>query len=163
MTCAFERVTGSHIASGGLDNVCSVYEVGADKAVAELQGHDGYLSSCQFVDRGSIITASGDSTCILWDVGRGQAVQHFTDHGGDVMSLSVHPTNRSIFVSGSCDTTAKVSFVRMNECGTGGHAARCTRAWRHMASRLAHSTRLTLVLTPPAVLIVSPSLPLSPL
>lgn len=117
MTCAFEKSQSSMIASGGLDNVCSIHEVGGDKPSVELQGHDGYLSCCHFVDKASILTASGDSTCIFWDINRAEEVQHFTDHGGDVMSLSVHPTDRNIFVSGSCDTTAKVRTF-MRACAT---------------------------------------------
>lgn len=43
------------------------------------------------------------------DVEKNEAVTSFIDHGGDVMSLSVLPSvNRNMFVSGSCDATAKV-------------------------------------------------------
>lgn len=133
MTCAFERNRNALVASGGLDNVCSIYEMGnsssssggsgggsssssSDRAVVELHGHDGYLSACQFVEPNTMLTASGDSTCILWDIGKSTEIQRFTDHVGDVMSLSVHPTNRNIFVSGSCDTTAKVWDLRAGRC-----------------------------------------------
>lgn len=34
---------------------------------------------------------------------------HFTDHGGDVMSVSILPlVDKNVFVSGSCDSLAKV-------------------------------------------------------
>ena len=78
------------------------------RATKELAAHDGYLSCCRFVDEGTIITSSGDSTCILWDVERGEAKQTFDDHGGDVMSVSISPIEKDVFVSGSCDSTAKV-------------------------------------------------------
>ena len=43
------------------------------------------------------------------DVEKNEAVTSFIDHGGDVMSLSVLPSvNKNIFISGSCDATAKV-------------------------------------------------------
>jgi len=116
MTCAIERSNNQLIASGGLDNICSIHEIGTDRAVVELQGHDGYLSSCAFVEKSTILTASGDSTCIVWDINKGQDIHRFTDHGGDIMTLSVHPTNRNIFVSGSCDTTAKVWDLRVGKC-----------------------------------------------
>jgi guanine nucleotide-binding protein G(I)/G(S)/G(T) subunit beta-1 len=116
MTCAVEQRESRLAASGGLDNMCSIYELGAEKAHVELQGHDGYLSCCRFVEPHTIVTASGDSTCISWDINRAEDVQHFTDHGGDVLSLSVHPTNKNIFVSGSCDTTAKVWDMRAGHC-----------------------------------------------
>ncbi len=153
--------SGSTGGAGGATSTLS-----SERAAIELHGHDGYLSSCAFVDRGTVLTASGDSTCILWDLSRagnsgagaggatggaasalsggsttgstlmGSSVgygagigvgagagavqtaelQRFTDHAGDVMCVSVHPTNRSIFVSGSCDTTAKVWDTRAGRC-----------------------------------------------
>jgi guanine nucleotide-binding protein G(I)/G(S)/G(T) subunit beta-1 len=137
MTSCFEQSSDALLASGGLDNTCSVWTVtggaaagsGApsDRPIAELQGHDGYLSSCHFVDRGSLLTASGDSTCIFWDLSQQKEVQRFSDHGGDVLSLSVHPSNRSLFVSGSCDTTAKVRSSVVGE-RTGRRGERKTRA-----------------------------------
>ena len=121
MTCAIEKTTDSVVASGGLDNVCTLHSVSAGAVSAarplmELQGHDGYLSCCRFVDARTILTSSGDSTCISWDVEKGEDVSHFTDHGGDVMCLSVHPTNPSVFVSGSVDATAKVWDTRTGAC-----------------------------------------------
>ena len=111
MTCAFEQSRGNMIASGGLDNLCSIYilsQPSVVRASRELAAHDGYLSCCRFVDDSSILTSSGDSTCILWDIERGETKQHFIEHGGDALSLSISPTNQNVFVSGSCDATAKV-------------------------------------------------------
>merc|ERR1711998_501794 len=39
------------------------------------------------------------------------------DHGGDVMSVSISPEEKNIFVSGSCDSTAKVWDIRVQEKG----------------------------------------------
>merc|ERR1712085_102867 len=111
MTCAFEQSKGNLIACGGLDNVCSIYNVEQQssnaRAAKELVAHDGYLSCCRFVDEGHVLTASGDSSCIYWDVSSGDVLKTFTDHTGDVMSLAICPENSNIFVSGSVDTTAK--------------------------------------------------------
>ncbi len=129
MTCCFEQTTGSLVACGGLDNICSVYRVGGPGASAggaaqqairpahELMAHDGYLSCCRFLDERSLLTSSGDSTCIFWDVEKNEAISSFVDHGGDVMSLSVVPSaNKNVFVSGSCDATAKVWDIRTGKC-----------------------------------------------
>lgn len=118
MTCSFEQTRGNFVACGGLDNVCSVFQLGNDGPVTrshrELAGHDGYLSSCKFINEGSILTSSGDQTCMLWDVELGQVKTSFTGHDGDVMSVSVLPSvDPNIFVSGSCDATAKVWDIRM--------------------------------------------------
>jgi len=129
MTCAVERVEGSLVAAGGLDNVCTLLDLGPPSAsasaaaaapvVAELAGHEGYVSTCRFVGGPSqVLTGSGDGSCILWDVARAARVAHLKDHGGDVMSLSVSPTSPHVFVSGACDATAKVWDVRAGRCVT---------------------------------------------
>lgn len=120
MTCAYEPTLGEKVACGGLDNLCSVYDLKSSQGTAssnrawkELAAHDGYLSCCRFIDNAQIITSSGDSTCILWDVEKGEAITHCTDHGGDVMSVAIRSTNPHTFVSGSCDATAKLWDTRM--------------------------------------------------
>lgn len=72
-----------------------------------LLREQGYLSCCRFVNDKQIITASGDSSCILWDLETRQALQVFNDHGGDVMSVDIFDS-MDTFISGSCDSTAKV-------------------------------------------------------
>mmetsp|Transcript_34856 Transcript_34856/g.74296 ORF Transcript_34856/g.74296 Transcript_34856/m.74296 type:complete len:346 (+) Transcript_34856:134-1171(+) len=120
MTCAFEQSKGNLIACGGLDNVCSIYNIQQQstnaRATKELVAHDGYLSCCRFVDEGHVLTSSGDSSCIYWDVSSGEVLKSFTDHTGDVMSLAISPENNNIFVSGSVDTTAKIWDLRIGKC-----------------------------------------------
>lgn len=114
MTCAFSP-SGRMVACGGLDNLCSVYQlpstkdgIGSNqKTYAELAQHEGYLSCCRFLKDGEIITSSGDSTCILWDVEARTPKQIFNDHTGDVMSVSID-NGQQLFVSGSCDASAKL-------------------------------------------------------
>mmetsp|Transcript_19232 Transcript_19232/g.28817 ORF Transcript_19232/g.28817 Transcript_19232/m.28817 type:complete len:353 (+) Transcript_19232:133-1191(+) len=117
MTCAFEQSKGHLIACGGLDNICSIYNIGGGqaqltRAEKELAAHDGYLSCCRFIDETKLLTSSGDSSCLLWDVQSGEILQTFSDHKGDVMSLSISPTNPNLFVSGSVDTTGRIWDIR---------------------------------------------------
>lgn len=111
MTCAYAP-SGSYVACGGLDNICSIYSLktreGNVRVSRELPGHTGYLSCCRFLDDNQIVTSSGDMTCALWDIETGQQITSFTGHTGDVMSLSLAPDART-FVSGACDASAKVS------------------------------------------------------
>jgi len=121
MTCAFEPVKGNLVACGGLDNLCSIYQINTPQPVTrayrELAAHDGYLSCCRFVNETSILTSSGDSTCMLWDIEMGQSKVTFSDHEGDVMSISMLPSvDANMFISGSCDTLAKVWDIRMGKC-----------------------------------------------
>lgn len=134
MTCAYAP-SGNFVACGGLDNLCSVFSLAEDDAAAggldkevhpkhELRSHEGYLSSCRFLDDGKLITSSGDSTCMLWDVQQSTPIMMFDAHSSDVMSVSVQ-RGPGIFVSGSCDTTAKIFSLQSKDCiGTfTGHEA----------------------------------------
>ena len=115
MACAFEKTTDSLVAAGGLDNTCSIHRLDEDNKVVayrELIGHDGYISSCKFLDPARIITSSGDSTCILWDIEKRAVLGNFCNHVGDVMAVDVNPTDKNIFLSGSCDSTVKVWDIR---------------------------------------------------
>ncbi|MCJ1268898.1 guanine nucleotide-binding protein subunit beta 1 [Lobaria immixta] len=115
MTCAYAP-SGNFVACGGLDNICSVYNLssreGPTRVARELSGHSGYLSCCRFINDRRILTSSGDMTCMLWDVETGSKVTEFADHLGDVMSISINPTNQNVFVSGACDAFAKLWDIR---------------------------------------------------
>lgn len=115
MTCAYAP-SGNYVACGGLDNICSVYNLssreGPTRVARELSGHSGYLSCCRFINDRRILTSSGDMTCMLWDVETGSKVTEFADHLGDVMSISINPTNQNVFVSGACDSFAKLWDIR---------------------------------------------------
>ncbi|OAD80981.1 G protein beta subunit [Phycomyces blakesleeanus NRRL 1555(-)] len=118
MTCAYSP-SGDFVASGGLDNICSIYSLkireGPVRPTRELSAHTGYVSSCRFIDDRRILTSSGDMSCMLWDIDAGVKTESFDDHTGDVMSLSLSP-NPNVFVTGACDATAKVWDIRAAQC-----------------------------------------------
>jgi guanine nucleotide-binding protein G(I)/G(S)/G(T) subunit beta-1 len=54
---------------------------------------------------------------MLWDIELGQSKTTFTDHEGDVMSVSILPSvDPNMFISGSCDSLAKVWDIRTGKC-----------------------------------------------
>ncbi|RWR95710.1 guanine nucleotide-binding protein subunit beta-2 [Cinnamomum micranthum f. kanehirae] len=126
MTCAFSP-SGQSVACGGLDSVCSIFNLNSpvdrdgNLPISKmLSGHKGYVSSCQYVPDGDthLITSSGDHTCILWDVTTGQRLSVFggefpSGHTADVLSVSINSTNSKMFVSGSCDATARLWDTRI--------------------------------------------------
>jgi len=118
MTCAYAP-SGNFVASGGLDNICSIYILknreGSVKLIRELPGHQGYLSCCRFLNDSTIVTSSGDMTCATWDIETGQQINQFSGHTGDVMALSINEDGTQ-FVSGSCDASAKLWDVREGQC-----------------------------------------------
>ncbi|XP_016502435.2 guanine nucleotide-binding protein subunit beta-2-like isoform X2 [Nicotiana tabacum] len=126
MTCAFSPF-GHSVACGGLDSVCSIFNLNSptDKEgnlplSRMLSGHKGYVSACQYVpdEEGHMITGSGDQTCILWDITTGLRTSVFggefqSGHSADVLSVSINASNPKLFVSGSCDTTARLWDTRV--------------------------------------------------
>lgn len=125
MTCAYAP-SGSFVACGGLDNICSIYNLrtreGAVRVSRELAAHTGYLSCCRFLSDQQIVTSSGDMTCSLWDIETGQMKTAFNGHTGDVMSLSLTPGNDpKTFVSGACDALAKLWDIRTGKCAQTFH------------------------------------------
>ncbi|KAM1242808.1 hypothetical protein ACFX2G_035121 [Malus domestica] len=126
MTCAFSP-TGQSVACGGLDSVCSIFNLNSlcDKdgnlpVSRTLSGHKGYVSSCQYVpdEDTHLISGSGDQTCVLWDITTGLRTSVFggefqSGHTADVLSVSINQSNSRLFVSGSCDTTARLWDTRV--------------------------------------------------
>ncbi|KAJ6843973.1 guanine nucleotide-binding protein subunit beta isoform X2 [Iris pallida] len=126
MTCAFSP-NGQSVACGGLDSACSIFNLNsqADRdgnipTSIILTGHKGYVSSCQYVpdQETHLVTSSGDQTCVLWDVTTGQRVSVFggefpSGHTADVLSVSINNSNSNMFVSGSCDATARLWDTRI--------------------------------------------------
>ncbi|KAH8498318.1 hypothetical protein H0E87_017289 [Populus deltoides] len=126
MTCAFSPA-GQSVACGGLDSVCSIFNLNSptDKdgnltVSRMLSGHKGYVSSCQYVpdEDTHLITSSGDQTCVLWDITTGLRTSVFggefqSGHTADVLSVSISGSNSRMFVSGSCDSTARLWDTRV--------------------------------------------------
>ncbi|MFQ6649222.1 hypothetical protein Gotur_022860 [Gossypium turneri] len=126
MTCAFSP-TGQSVACGGLDSICSIFNLnsatdrdGNLPVSVTLNGHKGYVSCCQYVPDEDIhiITSSGDQTCVLWDITTGLRTTVFggefqSGHTADVLSVSINGTNSRVFVSGSCDGTARLWDTRV--------------------------------------------------
>ncbi|ETO34353.1 guanine nucleotide-binding protein subunit beta 1 [Reticulomyxa filosa] len=114
MSCAFSP-SGNIVASGGLDNTCSIFDVSdthtnlafKDRLKHELIGHEGYLSCCKFIDENTIITASGDSSARCWDIEKELMVNAFLGHTDDIMSVCIDQSSH-LCITGSVDATAKV-------------------------------------------------------
>lgn len=119
LTCAMAP-SGLVAAAAGLDNACSLYQVGdhgydrLDRPRAVLKGHTAYISQCEFLDDTVVVTASGDTTCATWEVSQGRKIADHIDHLGDVLSVS-STMNRHVFLSASADGYVKVWDTRTNQ------------------------------------------------
>ena len=74
---------GYNEACGGMDNMCTVYDVnnrdasGTAKIVRELSGYEGFLSCSRFIDDNKLITGSGDMALTMWDLNDGKVSSIF--------------------------------------------------------------------------------------
>ncbi|BES87509.1 unnamed protein product [Nesidiocoris tenuis] len=120
MSVAFAK-SGNFVACGGMDNMCTVYDVnnrdgsGASKITRELLGYEGFLSSCRFLDDMTLITGSGDMKICIWNLESGAKNLEYEAHAGDVVSISLHP-DQSSFLTGSVDKTCKLWDIRDGKC-----------------------------------------------
>ena len=122
LTCSLSP-NGSLVATGGLDNVCSIYNIGSRDAdsvgvrqvTRVLEGHDSYLSSCRFMSEEEILTSSGDTTLQVWNVETGKSISTYRGHSQDVSCFSLALDGNTV-VSGSSDRVCKLWDIRTREC-----------------------------------------------
>lgn len=82
-------------------------------AVNILKGHQGYISSIEFLTEDKVISGSGDMSVALWDLNRNIKTNEYVDRNlGDVSSVCSHPLNPNIFASASL-RTVKLWDVRV--------------------------------------------------
>jgi len=136
MTCAFSP-SGKLVAAGGLDNICSVYNLKeAEAALSQapkdtlatfvnqpakaLDGHVGFVSGIKFISDNQLVTSSGDQTCAMWDVERAKQTIIYKGHEADVMGLALLREAASgttnTFVSASGDSSVRLWDIRTGSC-----------------------------------------------
>ncbi|XP_065351424.1 guanine nucleotide-binding protein subunit beta-2 [Cloeon dipterum] len=110
--------SGNFVACGGMDNMCTVYDVnnrdastGAAKMLRELLGYEGFLSSCRFIDDTHLITGSGDCKVCHWDLEANKKTMEFNAHCGDVVCISLGPDNNT-YLTSSVDKTCRLWDMR---------------------------------------------------
>ena len=102
-------------ASGGLDNVCTVWQLPtaadpAGKLLFSLEGHEGYVCNGRFLGDNKLLTTSGDNSASLWDMNalpEGKDIDMrgfiFEGHDKDVTSCDFKPGAFKEFVTSSAD------------------------------------------------------------
>lgn len=85
--------------------------------MCRMAGHRGYISSCSFINSGQVLTTSGDRTNCIWDLSKPlKPILTFRGHSADVLCSSFTESNPNVFITGSCDSTAKVWDIRTGAC-----------------------------------------------
>ena len=105
LCCAYSP-SGRLVASGGLDNACTLYNLAERKKpydvpmAKRLLRHKDYISACRFASDHELWTASGDGTVMQWDVQRDQVVSTLDAKQGDVLCLQMSPTDPHTLLTG---------------------------------------------------------------
>ncbi|XP_023328148.1 guanine nucleotide-binding protein subunit beta-2 [Eurytemora carolleeae] len=121
MTAVFAQ-SGNLVACGGMDNMLTIYDLnnrdssGVAKMVREVSGYEGFLSSARFLDDETVVTGSGDMKVMQFQVETGKKLVDMAGHNGDVAALSLKPSDKNIFVTGSVDRTARLWDLRIPGC-----------------------------------------------
>jgi guanine nucleotide-binding protein G(I)/G(S)/G(T) subunit beta-1 len=131
-SCAYEQAVGALVAAALMDGDACIFRLlggddvgntdrsdwtgtfGRDRV--DLRGHSAYVSSVRFIPQGRwseaesnlLLSASGDGTCRVWDIARASTREVYTEHTSDVLTVDPNLEDPQIFLSGSCDCSAKV-------------------------------------------------------
>ncbi|KAI3474915.1 hypothetical protein Pfo_030226 [Paulownia fortunei] len=92
----------------------SPYQENAEKAkVSEWIAHENAIFDlCWIKDDANILTASGDQSIKIWDTQEQKCIRALMGHTGSIKSISCHPTNHELVVSGSRDGSFAVWDTR---------------------------------------------------
>ncbi|PIN04488.1 Peroxisomal targeting signal type 2 receptor [Handroanthus impetiginosus] len=93
------------------------YQKNAEKAkISEWIAHDNAIFDlCWTQDDANILTASGDQSIKIWDTQRQKCIRALMGHTGSIKSISCHPTNQDLVVSGSRDGSFAVWDTRCSD------------------------------------------------
>eukprot|EP01133_Synstelium_polycarpum_P013717 gene13717-16171_t len=89
----------STLVTGSADSTLKVWDVTSTKCLGTLEGHGGWVTSCEIGPDAKIISGSYDKTLKLWDLNKCTKIKSFRGHKG-----------------GSCDGRVKVWSVETGEC-----------------------------------------------
>ncbi|CDP02071.1 unnamed protein product [Coffea canephora] len=95
----------------------STYQQNTEKSrILEWDAHDNAIFDiCWIKDDNKILTASGDQSIKVWDAQKRKCVGALMGHTGSVKTISSHPTNHDILVSGSRDGSFALWDLRCSE------------------------------------------------
>ncbi|XP_051122888.1 uncharacterized protein LOC127245846 [Andrographis paniculata] len=95
----------------------SSYRENAEKAkISEWVAHQNAIFDlCWIKDDANMLTASGDQSIKVWDTQEKTCIRALMGHTGSIKSISCHPTNQDLVVSGSRDGSFAVWDIRSSK------------------------------------------------
>ncbi|XP_015879303.2 uncharacterized protein LOC107415477 [Ziziphus jujuba] len=105
----------------------SSHQENAEKArVSEwIAHHNAVFDLCWIKEDTRILSASGDQTIKVWDVEKRKCTEMLMGHTGSVKSMSPHPANPEIIVSGSRDGSFALWDMRCKSNSKSRHEELC--------------------------------------
>lgn len=99
---------GQYIASGGADNIVTIWDASSGNVVVTCSGHtQTVLGLAWSPDNRSIVSTSQDYSAIVWDVATGNKLVTYTGHSNYVWSVTWAPAGSAI-ATGSWDNTVQI-------------------------------------------------------
>ena len=107
--------SGKYMICGGMDERIRIFDVGANRAIGELSGHTGCVTSLQFVGDKFIVSGSEDNNLAIWRVQDWMCVHILGGHKASINDLAVHPSGK-LALSVSKDNTMKLWNLVQGRC-----------------------------------------------
>lgn len=108
--------SGKYMCCGGMDERIHVFNVQDKRAIGEVSGHTGAITSLAFVGDSFLISGSEDTTLCIWRVYDWQCLHVLGGHKLGINSVAVHPSGK-LALSTSKDNTLKTWNLVHGRCG----------------------------------------------
>ncbi len=93
---------GSQLASGGIDNNVTIWNVEKPEFEKKLEGHKDSINALAFSHDGHLlVSTSDDNTAIVWNLETGQIVHRFGREQNKVENIAIHPSGKILATVGS--------------------------------------------------------------
>lgn len=107
--CSRTKEDNNILATASADNSACIWDCRANKNLARLAEHSGWVLDCSFsCDGHTLATSSWDTKVKLWDVETRKCVRTLDDHESGVWTCKYHTDNPYIVCSGSEDGSLRV-------------------------------------------------------
>lgn len=107
--------SGKYMCCGGMDERIHIFNMEEKKAIGEIAGHSGAITSLTFIGDTHLLSGSEDSTICIWRVYDWQCLHILGGHKGEISGISVHPSGK-LALSVSKDNTLKTWNLIHGRC-----------------------------------------------
>lgn len=107
--------SGKYLATGGMNERISLFNVLENRAIGEISGHTGGITALQFFEDSMLLSASEDGTLFIWRVHDWEHLHILGGHKSTVLDFAIHPTGK-LALSVSKDKTLRLWNLIQGKC-----------------------------------------------